>query len=151
MCTEYTVAEMHRLWTLYSKHSQLPAENLTQQFNAVRAFYSHGDISTKTKCASSRSAGPLLINVMEQHVEVTRHYLNHGHTFTSINDISNAQILNPTFVYSLAGDTIPNYAPIDPSASFHLAHLYGNATGRVTIDEVVTEVKRQFESWLSAT
>jgi hypothetical protein len=73
-----------------------------------------------------------------------------GTTFPDSKQISNAKILNPTFAYYLAGEGCFVHYGTEPLIPFHLAALFGNATGSVSASDVVDAAQAEFAERCSA-
>jgi hypothetical protein len=58
--------------------------------------------------------------------------------------------MNPTFVYSLMGDSNPAHYGTNPLVSFHHAPLFGNRRGMVTVADAIQHAKTEFASWCTA-
>lgn len=82
--------------------------------------------------------------------EQFRKYWSTGTTFSDPKQITAATVLNPTFVYSLGGEGCSVHYGVDPIVPFHLAALFGNATGPVFVTDVVTTAKSEFNDWCAA-
>lgn len=77
-------------------------------------------------------------------------YLRTGVTFSDPTEIAAASLINPTFVYSLGGDGCCIHHGTDPLVPFHLANLFGNAKGEVSVAGAVKSAKNEFRGWCLA-
>ncbi|KDQ54531.1 hypothetical protein JAAARDRAFT_209254 [Jaapia argillacea MUCL 33604] len=150
MCTEYTLTELRRHWTLYVDMQDLPNSRL----GAIRDAFdrqSKENIKKFTNTfTSARSLGPLAINGLRVLSEEFRNYWKTGVTFTDGKSIAAATLINPTFVYSLDGEKFSFHYGSDPLCPFHLAALFGNSKGTVTLTEVARAARGQFKEWCSS-
>jgi hypothetical protein len=150
MCTEYTLEEVRRHWSLYIDMPHLPPERA----KALRdLFTKQSKISSqkyKNIISPARSAGPLILQAIQVSSEQFKNYWSTGTTFTNPKQIEAARLLNPTFVYSLGGEGCSVYHATDPLVPFHLAALFGNRRGPVSIADAVRAAKAQFNDWCSA-
>ncbi|KAJ7058836.1 hypothetical protein C8F01DRAFT_283412 [Mycena amicta] len=147
MGTEHTLNELRRHWQLYIDMHNLPPQRLrtlTAAFSdlAQSAFRYAGALSV-------RSAGPLIAKAGDVCVRQATAYWKTGTTFTNQRDISSATLLNPTFVYSFAGEGAYLHYGTDPVTPFHLAELFSR-TSHPSVADVVKLAKGQFASWSSA-
>ncbi|GBE84710.1 hypothetical protein SCP_0606900 [Sparassis crispa] len=150
MCTEYTLAEIRRHWSLFADMQNLPGARL----QAIRDAFSElsKSVSQKkgTTLTSARSAGPLLVQAIRTTAEQFRLYWRNGVTFSDSKQITAAKLVNPTFVYSLAGEGCPIHYATDPLVPFHIGSVFGNAKGSVTVSDVVKAARFEFNDWCLA-
>ena len=100
--------------------------------------------------SSARSAGLLFYKAADVASKQNLSYWKTGTTFTLQSDIASANLLNPTFAYSLGGEGCNVHYGTDPLTPFHFAALFGNSAGTPTISGMVDEAKSQFENWCTA-
>jgi hypothetical protein len=150
MCTQYTLSELRRHWVLYSEFSKLPKEKIQS--------YKDAFFDTRIKLedidflfSSARSAGPLIIQATDILSKQFTKYSESGLCTTRARDTSRATSMNPTFIYSLVGDTSSAHYASDPLVSFHHSPLFGNAKGTVTVSDTIQNAKSEFASWCTAT
>ncbi|KAJ6591246.1 hypothetical protein DFH09DRAFT_1420308 [Mycena vulgaris] len=124
MCTEYTLAELRRHWSLYEAMQTLSSPETS---SIERKFSERSRCATPLKVhqGSARSAGPLMTQAIEVCGEHFQKYWSTGGSFTSADDVRNSKLLNPTFVYSLGGEGCSVDYTADPMASFHPASALG--------------------------
>jgi hypothetical protein len=151
MSTEHTLVELRRHWSLYVRMQDLPANRI----NAIRNSFTTLFKSTLKKSRGdalsvARSAGPLMMKAIPICSAACRQYWAKGVTFSSPQQIANATILNPTFVYSRAGEGCSVHYGTDPLSPFHLATLFGNKKGTITVSDLVGAATAQFKDWCSA-
>ncbi|TFY81230.1 hypothetical protein EWM64_g2783 [Hericium alpestre] len=103
-----------------------------------------------TVLSSNRSAGPLMAFTGQTPSEHFQQYWKTGISSSSPRDVEAATLLNPTFVYSLAGEGCNVHYASDPLTSFHLATLFGNSKKPVTVSQMVQTAKAEFADWCSA-
>ena len=149
MCTDYTLQELRSLWLLYAEMQELPQkrlESIRKAFDDMSRFaLGKGSVST-----SARSAGPLSASATSVSAEQFTHYWKNGATFTNDKGICSPKLVNPTFVYSLAGEGCVVHYGTDPMIPFHHAALFGNAKGLPSIADMVKTAKAEFTSWCSS-
>lgn len=149
MCTEYTLTELRRHWSLYVHLQDLPPKRLKEIRNALTAIFQPSLKNAGTVISSARSSGPLFMRAVEVTTEQNRQYWKTGVTFTDAHSKAGATLINPTFVYSLAGDVCSVHYGIDPLTSFHLAPYFGNAKRPVTVSGAVNAAMAEFKDWCS--
>ncbi|TFY83360.1 hypothetical protein EWM64_g646 [Hericium alpestre] len=148
MSSDYTLSELHRHWGLYCAMNDLPSSRLKPVRNA---FTQQSKSSSRIAVlGSSRSAGPLMAFMGQTPLEHFRQYWRTGISSSSPRDIEAATLLNPTFVYSLAGEGCNVHYGSDPLTSFHLAALFGNSKKSVTVSQMIQAAKAEFADWCSA-
>ncbi|KAJ2927552.1 hypothetical protein H1R20_g9535, partial [Candolleomyces eurysporus] len=149
MSTDYTLSEIRRHWELYVAMPDLPSERrnaINQEFVAIwRNNSNNGHYST-----AWRSLGPVMLEGLYTINDSLQHYWKTGTTFRDGKNIAAATILNPTFVYSLAGEGCSLHYGTDPLTPFHLAPIFAGSKPNPTILEVVKAVKAQFSDWCSS-
>ncbi|KAJ6608100.1 hypothetical protein B0H10DRAFT_2068943, partial [Mycena sp. CBHHK59/15] len=151
MCTEYTLAELRRHWTLYAAMQDLPQ----QRKKAIEAEFTkrtkHAIQNVPTSMISSaRSAGPLMTRAIPVCMEQFQEYWNRGGSFTSLDEVRRTKLLNPTFVYSLGGEGCSVHYGTNPLVPFHLASALGNIKNDPTVGDIVAAAKTEFERWCSS-
>ncbi|KAA1466938.1 hypothetical protein DENSPDRAFT_61383 [Dentipellis sp. KUC8613] len=150
MSTEYTLSELRRHWTLYADMHDLPTERLTS-IRIAFAKQAKSTLDTKHRNLSpARSAGPLVTYAYETSSDQYRRYWKSGTTFSNPKDIAAASLLNPTFVYSLAGEGCSVHYGLDPMMPFHFAAVFGNAKSSVMAPDIVKAAKSEFSEWCTA-
>ncbi|KAA1470752.1 hypothetical protein DENSPDRAFT_858545 [Dentipellis sp. KUC8613] len=147
MSTEYTLSELRRHWTLYADMHELPVDRLA----TLRSAFTKQAQSSSTMyyriLSSARSAGPLAIQAIEATSAQFKQYWKTGTTFSNPTDAAAATILNPTFSYSLAGEGCAVHYATDPLMPFHLAPVFGNRHGSVSVSDIVEAAKAEFNDW----
>ncbi|KAH6910502.1 hypothetical protein BKA70DRAFT_1370914 [Coprinopsis sp. MPI-PUGE-AT-0042] len=151
MCTEHTLCEVRRHWTLYRDMGSLPQARLdaiATAFNrmacgepASRHCWDGPTLKRASHFDSDAIAVPL------------QSYPNYWKTGTSFFDKERqlgAVELNPTFAYSLGGEGASFHYGCDPLIPFHLAPIFGNAATVPTIVEVFDGAFSQFDGWCSS-
>jgi hypothetical protein len=151
MSTEHTLVELRRHWSLYVHMQDLPANRISTIRNAFKTqFESSLKKFGGSMLSAARSAGPLAIKAVPICTAACRQYWAKGVTFSSPQEVANATILNPTFVYSRAGEGCSVHYATDPLSPFHLANLFGNKKGTITVSDLVGAATAQFNDWCSA-
>ncbi|KAJ7479984.1 hypothetical protein B0H11DRAFT_1262872 [Mycena galericulata] len=146
MGTQHTLTELRRHWSLYIDFHSLPANRQ----NAVRNAFGEKSRSARDLGIGARSAGPLIAKALSVCKEQFLAYWKTGTTFSKPKETSTATLLNPTFVYSLAGEGCNVHYGTDPVAPFHLAALFGNGGRSVSLNDLIKNVKTQFSDWCTA-
>ncbi|TFY71510.1 hypothetical protein EVG20_g1501 [Dentipellis fragilis] len=147
MSTDYTLSELRRHWTLYADMHSLPTERLSTLRNAF-AKQAKSTLDTyHMNISPARSAGPLVTCAYETSSDQFRRYWKSGTTFSNPKEITAATFLNPTFVYSLAGEGCSVHYGLDPMMPFHFAAVFGNAKGSVMAPDIVKAAKSEFNEW----
>jgi hypothetical protein len=88
-------------------------------------------------------------NAVQVSSEQFNNYWRTGVTFTDPKQTAAATLLNPTFVYSLAGEGCNVHYGTDPLVPFHLSVLFGNARRSVSVADMVRAAKAEFSDWCS--
>ncbi|KAJ7507372.1 hypothetical protein B0H11DRAFT_1849934 [Mycena galericulata] len=151
MCTEHTLAELRRHWSLYEAMQDLPPQRtsaIEAEFTKCRASAMRNVLTSMV--GSARSAGPLMTRGMPVHAKQFEDYWETGGSFTSPDEARNSKMLNPTFVYSLGGEGCSVNFATDPMISFHSAAVLGNAKDDITATHIVTVARAEFERWCSS-
>ncbi|TDL19948.1 hypothetical protein BD410DRAFT_873356 [Rickenella mellea] len=152
MCTEYTLSELRRHWLLYIDMHNLPHERI----KTIRDTFtqnSQGIWQGKSASTAFRSAGPLIMKspqVEQVCADQFKKYWRTGTTFSDRKQIALATLLNPTFVYTLAGEGFNVHYGTDPMIPFHLAVVFAKAHGAVSVADYVKAGITQFNEWCSA-
>ncbi|KIJ28640.1 hypothetical protein M422DRAFT_189460 [Sphaerobolus stellatus SS14] len=149
MCTAYTLSELRRHWSLYVNMQDLPQARL----ESVRKAF--GDMSKSVLQMRYvgtfvRSAGPAFPLATSVSADLLKHYWKNGVTFTDDRHITASKFINPTFVYSLAGEGCSVHYGTDPMIPFHHAAVFGNAKGTPSIADIVKAAKATFSDWCSS-
>ena len=150
MCTEYTMTELRRHWLLYIDMQNLPSQRtkvIREAFTKQCKQQSRKDMAS---ASSARSSGPLVIQALQVSKDANTKYWSTGTTFSNPSKIAAATLLNPTFVYSLGGEGFFVQYGTDPLTPFHLAALFGNTRGSVSVADAVKAAKAEFSDWCSA-
>ncbi|PCH40852.1 hypothetical protein WOLCODRAFT_117801 [Wolfiporia cocos MD-104 SS10] len=145
MGTEYTLSELRRLWSLYGDMQNLPPVRT----KVIRDAFAKQANSTpfNMNLSAARSAGPTMQKAIQVNSIQFNQYQKTGVTFTDAEEIAAAKLLNPTFAYSLHGEGCSVHYGTDPLIPFHLAPVFGNAHGTVSVENVVTAAREQFRDW----
>ncbi|KDQ10028.1 hypothetical protein BOTBODRAFT_147955 [Botryobasidium botryosum FD-172 SS1] len=148
MSTEYTLTELRRHWSLYLNMQNLPRE----QLKAIRhAFVKESQyLKDLFVSSSARSSGPLMVNAIQVTAKQFQNYKATGVAFSDPKHIAAATLFNPTFAYSLAGEGCAVHYGTDPLVPFHLAALFGNTKGPVSVADAVHAAQTEFSDWCSA-
>jgi len=152
MATAHTLAEIRRHWELYTAMPDIPASRLKVINDLFKAEWTKLQNLPTRRSTASRSLGPLIMHGCEVIAESLRIYWKTGTLFTDPKAITDATFLNPTFVYSLAGEGCAVHYGTDPLIPFHLAPVIGNAqgSGSPTLSDVIKAAQTQFSGWCKA-
>ncbi|KAJ6567596.1 hypothetical protein DFH09DRAFT_1468983 [Mycena vulgaris] len=142
-----TYAQFIRMGTQYTLTELLCH---SREKNTIRDAFSAKSRTAKDLGIGARSAGPLIGKALKVCAEQFLAYWKTGTTFSKAKETSAAVFLNPTFVYSLGGEGCNVHYGTDPVAPFHLAALFGNNGGSVSVSDIVRTVKAEFDDWCSA-
>ncbi|OSX58701.1 hypothetical protein POSPLADRAFT_1153063 [Postia placenta MAD-698-R-SB12] len=149
--SRYTLMEVRRHWELYRDMHHLPSSRIV---GIRKAFAEKMTRPTRVKVSlsSARSAAPLLLEAAQTMSAQFNHFWTTGVTHTNSADIAAATLINPTFVYSLAGEGCAVHYGTDPLIPFHFAPIFGNAhvSTECSIDGLVRAAKDEFTAWCSA-
>ncbi|TFY64352.1 hypothetical protein EVJ58_g2685 [Rhodofomes roseus] len=147
MCDSYTLAEMHRHWQLYATFSSKPRSRL-DELHAEQKSVSRRILDEHTVLGSvSRSAGMLWPESLKTMNNLYEQYWNTGTTFSCEQDCARSEKLNPSFVYTLAGEKFDPHFATFPLQAFLLtpAFVPDEQSDR---DRNPTDIaKGQFRSW----
>ncbi|KAJ2919413.1 hypothetical protein MD484_g1063, partial [Candolleomyces efflorescens] len=149
MSTDYTLAEIRRHWALYVTFPDLPE---TRHRAIANSFARRGKVLPFQRFSQAwRSAGPLMcgIDFKEGVTECVRDWWKNGLlAVEGDKSLLAATILNPTFVYSMAGEGCALNYTISPLTCFHLAPIV--AQEPLTQLHLIDGMKAQFAGWCSA-
>lgn len=149
--TAYTLSEIRRHWQLYVDMDSLPPNKL-QDIKQKFQEQSKSILNKKGSVTSAaRSAGPVMFKYQAA-LSASEHYLHYWKTGTVAVDQSKSRnskstVLNPTFVYSLAGEGANVHYGTDPLTTFLLAAAHGNAKRAATIWDLGKAALLQFTEW----
>ncbi|KAF8597029.1 hypothetical protein BDV93DRAFT_569974 [Ceratobasidium sp. AG-I] len=150
-----TLAEVRRCWKSYADFSQLPAKRLERLQKEQTALSKSMNDKYGIVFSASRSAGMLWPQAMGPVNTLFRRYWETGTTFTLESDVKKAKNLNPTFVYSMAGEMFdPHYGTFPQG--FHLTPAFSpiasDPAGLVpsTGSCAINTSKQQFKAWCGA-
>ncbi|KAJ7833273.1 hypothetical protein B0H13DRAFT_2428613 [Mycena leptocephala] len=153
MCTQYTLTELRRHWSLYEAMPSLSPQRISaveRAFSEVSREAAGLGMHLAATFSSARSAGPLMTQALSVCGDQFTKYWDTGGSFTSEAETRNSKLLNPTFAYSLGGEGCPINSTADPLVSFHLASALGNSRQELTVTDIVVAAKTQFEGWCSS-
>ncbi|TFY54167.1 hypothetical protein EVG20_g9820 [Dentipellis fragilis] len=92
----------------------------------------------------------VIIQAVETSSAQFKWYWKTGTTFSDPTDAAAATLLNPTFAYSLAGEGCAVHYGTNPLMPFHLAPVFGNRHGSVSVSDIVEAAKAEFNDWCIA-
>ena len=151
MCTEYTLTELRRHWSLYATMRSLPVTRLKQIREAFQKMMDRAEAKLQMNLSSARSCGPLILEGESLVSQQFRNYWKTGTTFHSPKQISSATVINPTFVYSLGGEGCCVHYGLDPMVPFHLADVVASVDAKkLGTADLVKAAQKQFGNWCDA-
>ncbi|KAF4619422.1 hypothetical protein D9613_004854 [Agrocybe pediades] len=146
---EDSLVEVRRHWQLYVDSNKLSIpkkkslrKSITDCMQTTRAKYGSG-----MNLRSSYSAGLFLPALHEECAKTHGEFWSTG---TLEGDASGLPHVNPTFVYSLSGDSFNVHYGMDPLCAFHLSSVVANNPPHISTKDFVEAAKDQFRSWLSS-
>lgn len=146
--SRYTLMEVRRHWVLYRDVHHLSSSRMV---DIRKAFTEKMTRSTGIgiNFSSARSASPLMLEAAQTISAQFNQFWATGVTHTDQADIAAATFINPTFVYSLAGEGCAVHYGTDPLIPFHFAPIFGNAHAltEYSIDGLVRVAKDEFIAW----
>ncbi|KAF6752925.1 hypothetical protein DFP72DRAFT_904020 [Ephemerocybe angulata] len=145
MATDYTLSEIKRHWELYVAMPDLPRHRRKSIDDEFTAVWKQTGMTT----TAMRSLGALYLEGAELLKDSLQIYWKTGTTYTDGKSIANVKFLNPTFVYSLAGEGCSLHYATDPLTCFHLAPIFA-AEKPSTYSFVVKGARSQFAQWCAA-
>ncbi|KAK0443908.1 uncharacterized protein EV420DRAFT_1575331 [Desarmillaria tabescens] len=140
MCTDHTLQVLHNQWALY-----LNTKSMSEGERARRkkqfCFEAESIAQREHSISPCWSAGPDV---------TTEHFKNFWHTGVMMSETHSTSLphMNPTFLYSLQGDTFNVHYATDPIRAFHPRLV--RRTGPPTMESVIRAAKTQFSQWSQA-
>lgn len=120
-----SLTELRRFWTFYAGFPHLPSdrlEKLRKEHEAMSKLMS-GRARTAVNGGASRSAAGMWREAMGPVNEQFAHYWEHGTTATTNKEIKKTTKLNPTFCYSVLGETFAIHQNTFPQG-YHFAPVF---------------------------
>jgi len=149
MCNVNTLLELRRHWKLYVQAGQISTERKNRLNEMVLSSIRTTRVKMSDGFFPCRSAGPYFAKAAEPASQVFQHYWKTGITSFNPQDVSAATLVNPTFLYSLAGEGFALHYGTNPIAPFHLAPAFlDTKQDTPTMSELVGCAKSQFSSWI---
>lgn len=152
MCDKRTLAEVRRFWSLYVATADYAPDRRKwfkkNLFDGMKQVLAHDFVVT-----SSRSAGPLAPLAVKAVAEQFRNFWSTGITDDGLHSTDQATFVNPTFVFSTAGDKFSVHYGVDPVAGFHLAEVVATSnqeTISVLEQKLVRAARNQFSQWCTS-
>jgi hypothetical protein len=122
MCNTLTLTQLRQHWSRYADFPSLPLALRTKFRQEMSDKFK--ERSDQLWLSISRSAGMMWGEAVEPTSEALRHYWTHGTTSTDPAQMSQSNNMNPTFIYSHAGEAFnPHYGTF-PAAAFHLFPIF---------------------------
>ena len=151
-CTHATLSKLRVFWKLYAEFETLPRE---WKRRLRKRFYTRADFTPDFQAAplSYRGIEWIDSNVFKERF---RHFWNTGTTLFDKKAIADATLLNPTFIYTSAGDQFTVNVGTDPLANFHLSSatlpIKGPSSSRGLTEgrQFLAEAQSQFTAYCAA-
>ncbi|EPQ57649.1 hypothetical protein GLOTRDRAFT_38812 [Gloeophyllum trabeum ATCC 11539] len=151
-----TLSEVRQYWERYANFQDIdPSKDVKLRKHIKKMGASNNGNSgyLSTNIGSARSAGPVWNKALASMSELFRRYWSSGTTFLHPDEVQAASFINPTFVYSLQGETFDPHYGTFPLQTFHTAAAFiPNSTRPETVDPMETllqTAKAQFTAWCS--
>ena len=151
MCNVDTLLALRRHWQLYVQAGQLSSAEKKRLKEMVLSSIRTTKVTKHKRydLYPCRSAGPYFLVSVEPAGQVFQHFWKTGITSLNPRDVSAATFVNPTFIYSLAGEGFALHHGTTPILPFHLAPAFLNSKrGTPTMPELVDCAKSQFSGWI---
>ncbi|KAL6298059.1 hypothetical protein BKA93DRAFT_754447 [Sparassis latifolia] len=148
MCTEFTLVELRRHWSLYACMHSLPHSRIAAICDAFSSKLAPQ--KSHIVLGTTRAAGPLIAKALPICAVQFERYWKTGVTFSDPERIIASKLVNPTFVYSLGGEGFSVQYGVDPLISFHYAAVLGNAKREIGVSDLVDAAQAQFKDWCTA-
>jgi len=159
-CTAESLADARRYWILYVETETLAAEtkvahrdSFISGMRSVLATYT----VTNDDLHCLRSAGPVIVPVLEEGPKVYTQYWSTGVTMSQglAPNLEWHQHLNPMFTYPLSGTKFNVHHGTNPILGFHLAPALTSIKGPhspsgIEINAIVRSAFDQFSSWTTS-
>jgi hypothetical protein len=152
VCDLCTLADLRRHWDLYAAYVDSPdlKKRHLEQVDLAAKETLH-KYSNLVHLGATRSAGYYWLNAFKTMPPSFSHFWRTGTTFTDSQEIQDAKLLNPTFLYSTDGEGFVVDQESDPMSTFHLATAFKEAKEEpVPLDAVFDCAKAQFKAWCAA-
>ncbi|KAF7306265.1 MYND-type domain-containing protein [Mycena indigotica] len=140
--SEHTFDEFRLHLVLYTQMNDLPVTRLA----ALKADFKELSHSEAAVILQTVTLYPK--EVSDTCFDLFKAYWTVGTTFSDPTDISAATLLNPTFVYSAAGQAAQISPTTNPISPFHFTELF--VKGKPTVREMLETAKAQLVAWSSA-
>ncbi|KAG8720239.1 hypothetical protein FRC09_009876, partial [Ceratobasidium sp. 395] len=151
-----TLAQLREYWKSYADFPDLPTDRLDrllqEQINTSESALKQNSLGMK----ASLSAGMLWAQVAMPVNKLFKRYWQTGTIFDQDGDVQVATVLNPTFIYSAAGETFDLNSNTFPHG-FHLGSAVApiHSDSSVTVapkveTAIVDTMMQQFKAWADA-
>ncbi|KAG8739431.1 hypothetical protein FRC10_005640 [Ceratobasidium sp. 414] len=151
-----TLRELRRHWSHYADFPNLPASRLDRLRREQTRLSQFIIDNRPANAGPSLFAGMLWLEAAVPMAALYRHYWKTGTTSMLTGDIEAAKNLNPTFVYSLSGETFNPYETTFPQG-YHLSPAFASITSDPMDPQASDKTgsptdiyKRQFKAWCNA-
>jgi hypothetical protein len=152
VCDIRTLSELRRHWDLYVTYADSPESKKRQleqvKFAVKKMLHKYPN---PVHLGVTRSAGYYWLNAFKTMPASFPYFWSTGTTFTDGQEIENATLLNPTFLYSVQGEGFVVDQESDPMSTFHLAAAFEAVKEEpVSLDAIFDCAKAQFKAWCAA-
>jgi hypothetical protein len=148
MCSSWTLIEMRRHWQLYVDFPSVTSARhhavRSKRDALMRKVTAKGDM-----VSICRSAAMFWPEAMSPVNELFKTYWTTGALLSSPSDTIAATLINPMFVYSLAGEEFDVHYGTFPLQAFHLSAAFADSSRR-TAPFCLSVIQKQFASWCKA-
>ncbi|KAI0338023.1 hypothetical protein BDW22DRAFT_823484 [Trametopsis cervina] len=157
ICTRYTLAELHRLWTTYAETRQWP-QSRRNAFKRDFTSTMH-DIGSKYKDAmiGFRNVGPLNMMAHSDLAQAREMYWSKGTMSPEPLAVRNATNVNPTFAFATNCEGFVAHYGTFPVAAFSIAPAYikhkgttSHLTSHANEGSIYGTMLSQFLAWCAA-
>ncbi|EIW80766.1 hypothetical protein CONPUDRAFT_125629 [Coniophora puteana RWD-64-598 SS2] len=170
-CDANTISVVRGYWQLYLKSATLTKVE-HRRFKAstaesIRKFQQEwGHAAKSLNYPATRSAGPLATHAMNFVTRGCRRFWETGVTAYDAETVAKAQLVNPTFLYSVCGDKFNVHRLSYPLTCFHLAEPFATLDLQSTkgwsrereekyeddllLKIIIPTAKKQFLSWCTS-
>ena len=154
-CTQHSLAEIRRHWVLYLEMESVPAREKAILKNDFISSMKNVKSKFQNVHSAVYAAGPLFSQISDLAPEHFRAFWSTGVTVGRSAQSNPYPHLNPTFVYSAAGNKFNVHYGTDPIISFHLAPFLTSirdtqTPSTVSIKDLVEGARQQFFSLCSS-
>ncbi|KAL6305441.1 hypothetical protein BKA93DRAFT_213686 [Sparassis latifolia] len=151
VCDRHTLSQLNRQWKVYVTAKDFSRSKNSTLWSTYSRLYNDrfGTDGTPTLNFSvARSVGPFwadAVFILGKHFQ---HFWKTGTLYTDPTVIASASNINPTFIYSMAGEGCGVHYGTYPLQCFHLAPVFcASRTEAVEVSDFISCAKLQFQCW----